>query len=445
MNKFRRKKLISYLFLILYVYFLFKVLILNEKTAAGGADFAVFHIYEQYRWGHLDNFALYDVIFKILIMIPFGILFPLAKQKKGLSYTLTGGIILGCVFEVLQYVYQKGITCFDDILFATLGTYIGYQLFLWLCRKSSNSTYYLYAFDRAKNRSWKTTLVLILIFFCIISIDKNGMPTMNLNTDIGNPTDLSNWEAQYSETIYDKLYTELAAHKTSVTFFGTLVDGDMLEKQFKKVLADHPELFWLTGAGQGRMTTLNGMTTYRFYPEIAGEADEIIAMEMKLNYYVNEMVSAANQLGSDYEKALFVHDQIVSDCEYDLNTYFSSSLAMTDGAQPAYTAYGCLVNHKAVCAGYAKAYQLVMNQLGIECGFVTGTATDDTGSDGHAWNYIKLDGEYYFVDVTWDDPVGGSGMSDICRDYFCITTNELLKDHQIDEGQDVPLCTVIRN
>lgn len=56
--------------------------------------------------------------------------------------------------------------------------------------------------------------------------------------------------------------------------------------------------------------------------------------------------------------------------------------------------------------GYAKAYMLIMNELGIECGLVTGIAKNSTGSSGgHAWNYINLDGDYYMVDVTWDDPV----------------------------------------
>ena len=58
-----------------------------------------------------------------------------------------------------------------------------------------------------------------------------------------------------------------------------------------------------------------------------------------------------------------------------------------------------------MCAGYAKAYQLILNRMGIECGYITGNAVNDMVSGPHAWNYVRLDGNYYQVDVTWDDPL----------------------------------------
>lgn len=57
----------------------------------------------------------------------------------------------------------------------------------------------------------------------------------------------------------------------------------------------------------------------------------------------------------------------------------------------------------------------------------------------HSWNYIKLDDGYYMVDVTWDDPYGNE--DNICyRDYFCLTTEMISENHQIENSQVVPLC-----
>ena len=69
---------------------------------------------------------------------------------------------------------------------------------------------------------------------------------------------------------------------------------------------------------------------------------------------------------SDYEKAEYVHDLIALNCSYDYETY-RKSMIIQKGDSLAYSAYGCLVDGEAVCAGYAAAYKLVLNALDIEC------------------------------------------------------------------------------
>ena len=97
---------------------------------------------------------------------------------------------------------------------------------------------------------------------------------------------------------------------------------------------------------------------------------------------------------SDYEIAKALHDYLALNNEYDMRYY--------SGGMPriSYTAYGALVNRTSVCAGYALAYERLMDQVGIPCEYVTGMTT----SGSHAWNIIQIDGEWYHVDVTWDDP-----------------------------------------
>lgn len=107
-----------------------------------------------------------------------------------------------------------------------------------------------------------------------------------------------------------------------------------------------------------------------------------------------------------YEQVKYLHDRLCQTVVY------------SDGAQ-ARTAYGALVEGKAVCEGYSKAFKLLCDRAGIPCVIVTGTAiTSMTGPQGqnHMWNYVQMeDGKWYAVDATWDDQ-----PSRIHRDFFLV-------------------------
>ena len=82
------------------------------------------------------------------------------------------------------------------------------------------------------------------------------------------------------------------------------------------------------------------------------------------------------------------------------------------------SAYSALVNDSTVCAGYARAFQYLMQQLGVPCYYCTGYA-----GENHAWNIIKLNDGFYNVDTTWDDT--GSGT----YDYFNKTDSDYASSH----------------
>lgn len=107
---------------------------------------------------------------------------------------------------------------------------------------------------------------------------------------------------------------------------------------------------------------------------------------------------------SDYGKEKAVHDYIVKNC-----TFCQSARSETDGSGDIYTAYGCLVNGKGVCSAYSQAMYLLCRAAGLKAEIVTGRAQGEP----HSWNQVKLGGDWYNVDVTWDDPV----MTDSDMDY----------------------------
>lgn len=101
----------------------------------------------------------------------------------------------------------------------------------------------------------------------------------------------------------------------------------------------------------------------------------------------------------------------------------------------AHNAYGALVDGKAVCDGYTKAFQYLLQRVGIQSFMVTGIGNGVK----HAWNIVRIDGKYYNVDLTWDDQ-----KSDIIYTYFNITDEEIKSlSHILDKESEgfAPVCT----
>ncbi len=155
-----------------------------------------------------------------------------------------------------------------------------------------------------------------------------------------------------------------------------------------------------------------------------------------LNYYTNyndhlfnrmaqRLLDAVSDKKSEYEKAVALYNMLEEYVEYD---YSAIGVDVTDSqGMMAYSAYGAIVNGKAVCEGYAEAYQYLLQRLGIQSYIVTGQSKE---GGNHEWNLLRLDGKYYYADITWDD-VGRP--DELHHSYFSITTERLLEGHIIED------------
>lgn len=127
---------------------------------------------------------------------------------------------------------------------------------------------------------------------------------------------------------------------------------------------------------------------------------------------------------SDFEKTKAIHDYMVVNIDYDYKNYLNNTIPYES-----YTSLGALKKKYAVCAGYAKAFQLLCDKAGLDCIYVTG----DVPTGSHAWNQVKIDGKWYNVDVTWDDPVSSDKKFDDHKynrySYFLISDKEMYQDH----------------
>lgn len=166
--------------------------------------------------------------------------------------------------------------------------------------------------------------------------------------------------------------------------------------------------------------TIKKSTNYYVYAAIV-RGEEIPDTEVK----AKELYKVLKQIFStqltddmtDYEKELAFHDYLVTHCVYSDNT-------LQPPESDIYRAYGALVNEDAVCNGYAEAMQLMMLCAGMNTKFVIGTAD---GVD-HAWNLVELDGKWYHLDATWDDPTPDQGENTL-HPYFNVTDDIMEKSH----------------
>ncbi len=138
-----------------------------------------------------------------------------------------------------------------------------------------------------------------------------------------------------------------------------------------------------------------------------------------------------NDKMSDYEKELAVHDYLVSYATYDEKALGALGGPNTNSDNP----YGTLINGKAICSGYTTTFQMFMDMLKIPCKTIL--AEDEDGDD-HAWNMVELDGDWYYVDVTWDDPIPDHENRPVSHKYFNVTEKFLRANRHCWDSSDLP-------
>lgn len=146
-------------------------------------------------------------------------------------------------------------------------------------------------------------------------------------------------------------------------------------------------------------------------------ADEVSSMNLASEKAAREIISELSPDMDDYEKLKFFHDYLILNCRTDA------------GDEYADTVYGALVRKKALCEGYTKAFAYLCNLVGIENVIVTGETTV-----AHMWNMVKLNGNWYHVDVTWDNP--DDELHELYPDvvlyqYFMVTDSVIKNNHKI--------------
>ena len=179
---------------------------------------------------------------------------------------------------------------------------------------------------------------------------------------------------------------------------------------------DYPEHFWLTGE-------------VGFYPITDEDSDPKIVMIRKMclhfdrdlyaeksgfDFAADELMASLNITAetSEYERAKLIHDKLIELAEYEPD------------AENASNAYGAIVKKAADSAGYAKAYQYLLHRAGIQAGTVSGTVI--SSGETRTWNFVRIDGKYYYTDVSADDCGGAASYK-----YFNVTSAQIETERTI--------------
>ena len=150
------------------------------------------------------------------------------------------------------------------------------------------------------------------------------------------------------------------------------------------------------------------------------------ALDKKADAVIGQIITS--DMG-EYDKVKAIHDWMLNNVRYDT----ASSKAATS-----YTAEGLFDTHVAVCDGYSRAFLLLCQRAGLSAVRVTGLAANSSGNtEKHAWNQVKVDGKWYNIDVTWDDPVVPDGYGDNrSYEYFLIPDSLMDLNHTAQSGKN---------
>ena len=217
-------------------------------------------------------------------------------------------------------------------------------------------------------------------------------------------------------------------------FYLTLSQDDSIDRCYHAVLKDHPERFWVHNHEKIYKTTYSDSDYCTFTPGYIYTESEISEIQNAMEAGFQEVSSLIPADASDYEKVRIVYTYVIDNTQYQ---------ASDDDQSIA----GVFWKKEAVCAGYAGAVQYLLERIGVPCIYVDGSTQGST--EGHAWNIVKLDGEYYYVDATnGDQPdiLNGNAAQleehkTIIYDYLCPFPEEYEKKYIRSEELTVPDCT----
>lgn len=248
-----------------------------------------------------------------------------------------------------------------------------------------------------------------------------GLQTIDLTTNSG--------KYYAADTMYNQIYNGLLNYSTSIDVSSySPSTTDQVFRVFLTVINDHPDLFYIdfsnSSVGYYKNTSLSNYC--KLEPSYLYSQSECQSKRTQLLAKVNTIISSVTSSSmTSLEKELAIHDYVVNNVTYNMGTE-----TWLD-----HSAWGPLIDGTGVCDGYSKSLKLLLNKVGIPCIVV------DSDSMGHAWNIVNINGKYYHVDSTWDDPVPEENRAGY---YYFNVSDSVISDSNHKHtwvNSDYPACT----
>lgn len=238
--------------------------------------------------------------------------------------------------------------------------------------------------------------------------------------------------SEHDKGIYNALYKGILELKPQVQVDG-FVDIDSVARIATAMTCDNPHLFYFK---QTYIAVRSSALKSVILPQYFYSKQEIPALNKQIEKAVNTIIRQLqlDKVSNEYEKERLVHDLFA-----DRLTYDHEALAAKNDPKRIVTAHsiiGVFLLKKAVCEGIAKATKILLNAANMKCIVATGKASLENTEEGHAWNIVKVNGNPYHLDATWD--IANSTKSSICYDYFNLTDKLISIDHR--DYHETPKC-----
>ncbi|MBO5373793.1 MAG: hypothetical protein J6A75_13890 [Lachnospiraceae bacterium] len=230
-----------------------------------------------------------------------------------------------------------------------------------------------------------------------------------------------------TKIVYHEVLDTILQHKEKVKV--STLDLEVLENAYDAVCADYGGLFWVSGYVYTQYTLAEKLIDMEFTPKYTMSCQEREQIQQQVDMAAEKFLEGISAVDTDYDKAKHVFDVLIKNVDYDISAEQNQNIMSV------------FLNRATVCQGYACATQYLLEKLGIQSTIVKGYVNGES----HAWNLVRLNGKYYYMDTTW----GNSRYKDASREtekyvnysYMLVSSEEISKTHVLDNSFPLPECS----
>ena len=238
--------------------------------------------------------------------------------------------------------------------------------------------------------------------------------------------------------LYDTIERGIRVHAPFVQIPAGTASGQVWQA-LRQVLRDHPDIFWYahrsTYDHDNHQLTLRYLFSYDRCVMLQKSIDDVVAHDFQIDK-VRDL--------STFRQVMYVYKWLLTYCSYNPNSAFNQEIDSV------------FVRRNSVCTGYAKAAQFLFDLLGIESRLVFGQLNNDARQGRHCWNLVKVDGNYFHLDVSLGDPCNASMLRAVGEErilsfgglnynFFCVSSLRIAHSRTIEDLDTLPECKVFVN
>ena len=234
--------------------------------------------------------------------------------------------------------------------------------------------------------------------------------------------------------LYDQIYANAIGLDPDFDIIAK-IDKSRVIDIYQSVRFDNPDLFWLNTRCSYSYDSNGTLVAMRLSFFDLAEPDAIASNKTKFYNCADSILEQAMKFEKDIDKIKYCHDFLTMYCTYNLNEPYSQS------------SFSAICKGQTVCAGFSYSFQYLMQRLGIPCTVVRGTGQGSgmSAPESHVWNLVKIDGAYYEMDVTWNNPIPKRTPHRYSYNYFNITSSKMNENHtRVALSLNLPIASDIK-